>query len=455
MAFKILKFKKFIIIGSLALLLVAAHLLISPDSTNFSWLWGQMAKTSDLDNVSGYAHTETSDSWISFNCNSAELVDIFTFTFPMYFSFPPCSDNDFGVNGESDGSFTGYALSDAYGWIDFLPATSSPPIYSSSTGLVTGYAHIISLGSSGWMQLHERVGEGKDGVSIDYITGDFSGYGWNPTAGWVSFNCIDESYCATTDYKVNMYIDLTTNTMSAPNWSVAQSCNSSADRAVVRWTLIGDPQTAYQVIIDDDSVRDDDSPVWDTGKVTSVATQYACPNGFDSCDLDHNTSYYWWVRFWDTHNATSTWTQFDASEVGHTLTDNVAYNTVQSPAPDLTFTTYRHEFPEPYFSWDPVDVQVGSSTLFTSNVYYYDDANPDSNASTCSGSNCGYLWTDGIYAIIANATAPTTTIIFTQIQDVTVTLTATDPDAYTCATTSPLINVNLNPPIWKEIKPEQ
>jgi len=174
------------------LFLVSLSLFINPGSFG---LLVKGASGSDIDNLSGFAKVlddGTESSWISFNCISDPFIggqNIFTFTFPLFFSFPSCQESDYGVNIEPDGSFTGFALSDKYGYIDFAPAGSSQmPQYSSSTGLITGFAKITDLGESGWLRLHEEIGQTYDAVSVDDYNGDLRGYAYNETIGWISFN---------------------------------------------------------------------------------------------------------------------------------------------------------------------------------------------------------------------------------------------------------------------------
>ncbi|NCD06916.1 MAG: hypothetical protein EOL97_12415 [Spirochaetia bacterium] len=427
---------------------------------------------SDADNVSGFARVledyDSESNWISFNCTNDSGLggqNVFPFTFDLYFSFPPCSENDFGVDIGDDGYFTGYALSDKYGSIDFSPATSSPPFFDENTSLVSGYAKILSLGDDGWLNLAPT----SDPVTyppleVD-VNGDFNGYAYNDTLGWVCFNCEDESYCSTSQYNVHYYRPLTAVDLSAPNWSLANVCSSKIEKkAVLRWNTVGEPQTAYQIIIDDDSVRDDDTPLFDSGKITSTANQYTCPNGGDSCslagsspDYGYGKSYYWWIKLWDTYDVETEWKQFNTS-LGHIVTDNVDYNNAVSANPSLTFTTYKHGVPEPYFTWSPETIELGEAILFDSaGSGYYTDNTPNSsspNPVSCDDTNCSYQWSTSEVANISNPTSATTTISFLSLSDTpTVTLTITDNDSYVCSTSTDSFSIDLDLPYWKEANP--
>ncbi|MCF7820665.1 MAG: hypothetical protein K9M44_04330 [Candidatus Pacebacteria bacterium] len=427
----------------------------------------------DDDNISGFAKVLDDDSWISFNCISDPFLggqNIFTFTFPMQFSFPTCDENAYGVNIASDGSFSGYALSDKYGPIDFAPA--SPPEtleYNSSTGLVTGYAKITDLGENGWLRFHEAVGgQPYDPVSIDDYNGDFEGYAYNNTIGWVSFNCENEGGCGVAEYNVNYYRPLIAGALSAPNWSIAQACESKlALKAILRWNFTGDPQTAYQIIIDDDPVIDDDEVFYDTGKITSESTQYVCPNSGDTCELmlDHTApgfsegyskSYYWWLKLWDTHDNETEWVQFNTN-LGHQVTDNSDYNNQISSNPNLTFTTYKHGMPAVYFSWSPQEINMGEAIDFDSDGSgTYSDYRPNYYSvdyyNDCDSASCEYLWSADGDAVISNPTNATTTITFNSINNNNdrVYLQITDDDDYVCGASSDLLDINLDLPDWRE-----
>ena len=159
------------------------------------------------DNVSGWSWSENI-GWISFNCNNSELPA------------PRCT-NDYGVNiNPSTGNFSGYAWSENIGWIDFAPAGPYPttPNYSACLDFpgagqtcdgvgdykVSGWAKVLSNNS--WIKLKD----GNYGVSWNTSTQEMEGWAWSDTdVGWISFNCLNQGVCGTSNYKVIAQLDIT------------------------------------------------------------------------------------------------------------------------------------------------------------------------------------------------------------------------------------------------------
>lgn len=466
---KIKKINK-LIFKTLALIFVfvfilVAHFYVSPSAFFAVKLFKNPVFSAVTDNVRGFAHSSESQSWISFNCASDPSIggqNIFTFNFitstavaepTMHFSFPNCTENDYGVNIDNNtGEISGKALSDHYGWIDFNH-TSNPfepkAFYNSSTKEITGTAFVESLGNpTGKVNFQDIV------VDAD---GFWHGHMTNEDMGNIKLNCEDSTPtsthpdCVESFFKVKYIMPLRLETLSAPNWSIEQVCSSFANKAIFRWETSGDPQSAYQLIIDTDSIRDDDTPYFDSGKTTSPAQQFICPDG-GACTLDYNTSYYFWLRLWNSVDEPIDWVQFNTNESGHSLTDNIEYNNTNSPNPNLTFTTYRHDFPEPSFVWTPSEVIIGEEVYFEGEAQYYTDAFPDSNPETCTTNTCDFYWSTTVASNISNATNSTTTIIFTQSTNGSVILNVTAPDGYNCNNIEP-IAIDYETPIWKEVKP--
>jgi|AntRauTorckE6833_2_1112554.scaffolds.fasta_scaffold00180_6 hypothetical protein len=450
------------------LFLLVAHFYISPQAFFGAKLFQNPVFSAVTDNVRGFGHSSESQSWISFNCASDPTAggqNIFTFSFDdsaevseptMYFSFPSCAQNDYGITiNESTGAVTGKALSDHYGWIDFNHATNPfdpKAFYNSSTREITGTAYVESLGATdGKVNFNDMI--------VD-VNGFWHGHMTNSAMGNVKLNCDDSTptsshpSCTDSYFKVKYIMPLKMETLSAPNWSPAQVCSGFANKAILRWQTIGDPQSAYRIIIDTDSVRDDDPVHFDSGKITSAAQQFICPSTTNSCTLDYDTSYYFWVQLWNSIDEPRDWVQFNTNEAGHTLTDNESYNNANSPNPNLTFTTYRHDFPEPSFTWTPTDIVIGDEIYFEGQADYYTDANPNNNIQNCTDSTCDFAWSTTVASDISNATNSTTTITFTQSASGSVILQVTDPDGYTCTKVEP-VSVEYENPIWREVKPEE
>ena len=199
-------------------------------------------------------------------------------------------------------------------------------------------------------------------------------------------------------------------------------------------------ETAYELIV---STANSTSTgvIVDTGKVSNNATQYYfTPPSYD-------TPYYWFLRLWDDTDTPIAWRQFNTNGTKDWITDNFTRN---SQIGNLqTFTSYRHEFPLPSFTWSPTQIVVATtSNSFISNSSYYTDAN---SLQTCSGV-CSYNWSvSDAGAVITGTTSPSTSILFTRATNTSVTLSATDDDTYTCST-STLLDVNFLLPTWKEVK---
>lgn len=405
------------------------------------------------ENVSGWAWS-SNVGWVSFNSKECDtdgngFIDSGNCggdnaTTPTY---------NYGVNIDKvSGVFSGHAWSPHVGWIHFAPTTGYPaaPLNGArldkATGKVTGWAKILSMGDDGWIKMSDdsvAVWNGK-GVKIDIAASQFSGYAWNANdngagIGWISFNCSNDSSCATADYKVIGAVNTapTAINLTAPNWNYQQAGALYAQQAFLRWQFndldADSSQSAYRVVVDDTS--DFSSPIVDTGKVAGSASQYMV----DQSVLDYNISYYWRVMVWDDYDAVSSW---------------VAYNTTPDTDNDdaniPTFTIYKHEMPDTDFIWFPAAPSKGEAIKFTDNSNVYLTINP-AVAVDCDDAKCDWLWTaDG--AVISDATASTTTITFNSSGAQTVKLKVTDNDGYSYEVTK-TINVSASLPLWRETRP--
>lgn len=92
----------------------------------------------------------------------------------------------------TDTALTGYAWAENAGWISLNPANGG--VTNNAEGTLGGYAwgeHI------GWINFAPTNG----GVTIN-SSGVFSGYAWGERVGWISFNCLTDSTCGSTSYRV-------------------------------------------------------------------------------------------------------------------------------------------------------------------------------------------------------------------------------------------------------------
>lgn len=395
----------------------------------------------------------------------------------FHFYVNPCLDLVHGVYIDDNNNFSGQALNAIKGLISFSGASTPPDnyattnqvghcpstcngsnncwaCYNENTQSVYGWARVDADGT--WIRLDSGLTPSVmmqncnsnsvwPGYSIQ--SGDFVGYASSSIAN-LSFNCKSESggsACATRNYKV--YIgNLTIGKLSAPNWTYEQACYSTARGATLQWCKRSGTQTAYEVAVSVSGTLSTSTAICYSGiKDSDFAYQYNLPNTDPSCgSLGYNQHYYWWVRLYDELGVPTGWYQYNTNSVSDT-----------DGNPDgsaLTFTTYKNEFPNPYEVWFPYNPLVGTSTLFSAtSSQYYSDSNP-TNPLPCVGIYCEYLWwTDDEEAFFTATTSATTTIVFMQATGTTVRLTVTDINDYYCST-STVLRINYDLPIWREIK---
>ena len=318
--------------------------------------------------------------------------------------------------------------------------------------------------------------------------GDFVGHGSSVISGTrypLSFNCLSEnggsiSACIERDYKVYVS-NPRIGQMTAPNWSYSDACNcspncgpGSAKKAVLRWNLASGSHDAYEIAVTKTNVLATSSPdtVCHSDFKLGNTLQYTIPNSGDricktSASLDYNTSYYWFIRLFyleDGVYQATPWYQFGVND-DH---EGAAYDINNGP-PNLTnptdnaktFTTYKHEFPTPYFSWTPEEIVVNDeNTIFTAldpvnTSKYFSPTNPNI-ALNCdeAGINCSYTWLASNDAQVTSPNNATTTIKFVRPGNSVVTLSITDPSGYYCARPILVTNINYGLPVWREIKAE-
>lgn len=409
----------------------------------------------------------------------------------FHFYSPPCTDIIHHVLLDDNGNLSGQAWNRFEGFVTF-DATTTPPdgygfnsvcpatcnlsnnclaCYNEDTQKLYGWARVESDGT--WIRLDSATTTPVALQSWDYqydsvfpghgvLPGDFVGYA-SSDLGYLSFNCESEeggSACATRDYKT--YIGaLRVGHLSAPNWSASEACADTALKAVLRWYVKSGSQAGYEIVVntaDHFDTGSGDYVCWSGVKTPAVATQYIIPNTDVNCqNLNYGQNYYWWIRLYEADGSggytPTAWYQYGLADGHDGLEDEATSG--DSDGNIKTFTTYTHEFPTPYFSWTPTDVIVGTTTNFTAldpitPSRYYTAASP--NVALDCGSNCSYLWTSSdLDAEISNTSNSTTTMIFHHATGTSVTLQITDPDSYTCSSSTPL-RINYELPIWREIK---
>ena len=433
---------------------------------------------------------------------------------------------DHGVHIDNNGNFFGAAFNHNKGMINFGGSSTPVSIseaqrdsfknnclnpslctavnfcsacYNSQDQKIYGYAQASSTGDL--IRLDSNLGSGPplendlqlkswnlSSSTNPYYSaiepGDFVGHASSTVAGVrrsLSFNCLSEygsddgGSCALEgrdNYKV--YIrNPEVGRMTAPNWPYESACSpGNARRAILKWTLKSGSHDGYEVRVTrtDDVNASGADLICDSGYKAGSALQYAIPNSGDTrcttiSSLDYDADYYWFVRLYYVENSImqeTQWYQFGAND-GH---EGELYDIDNGPSsitnPPKTFTTYRHEFPTPYFTWDPLEIEVGATTtIFTAltpgnQSKYYSATSPGAPIDCDEGGlNCNYSWSvTGNVSDISNPTAATTTITFHETSVANVNLRVTDSSEYFCIRTTAISNINYGLPIWREVKAE-
>ncbi len=373
-------------------------------------------KSASTDNVSGYAWSETI-GWISFNCTDRGV----------------CGSSNYGVNIDSaTGNFSGYAWSENIGWINFAPGGSYPatPLYSakynSGTNKVTGWAKALAAdgnGWDGWILLGKDVGGWANQITIESGTGEFHGWTWgSDVVGWISFNCADRGVCESSNYKIIADI----------NFPPSVTCNDTAEwsycadslHSKLKWNYVdddGDPQESYQIQADETSNFSSSPLKLDTGVINSGSKEYIVKAADiqRGIDLDWDTTYYWRIKVKDNQGN---------------------WSVPEWCVPVCSFPTPKHAYPDPDFSWSPINPNVLKPVQFTDKTIFYNGA-----------SNWKWTFEDpGI--IVSNPFAQNPLATFSSPGNWDVTLEATD-DLGTCSITLP-VDVGEPLPEWKEVIPK-
>jgi len=272
-------------------------------------------------------------------------------------------------------------------------------------------------------------------------------------------SCIDNTYGVIA--KVNMIP--VAQDLTAPNWGSDKACIANSIhtegegetlRAQLNWKYvdnIGDTQSAYRVIVRKGS---NNAIVINTGKCLAMGGKCRINPNCINCsfplyetdtNFDYNTSYKWSVEVWDNYDVSS----------GIPTVYDVPTDTDNDDGVNTTFTTYKHKFPEPNFTWFPHNPSINEEVMFmaSSTSYCYETFNPNikvhCNNSTwdwsrISGSNIDPDPPDN---------ASTTIIKFTQAgQEIGIKLELKDSDGYSCSTSTINDKTKQNLPSWIEAK---
>lgn len=164
----------------------------------------------------------------------------------------------YGATNISSDSGKHWAWNDIVGWIDFY-ATNTVSVSSQKlVGYASSTAGEVSLDcettSAGDICATSDYGVTNDGL------GNLSGYAWNDTYGWISFDCNNNNGCSSSTYRV--YIDPDDGQFHNYAWNdvagwfsfncANHDCSASNYRVETSWTATSTTGTL-------------DSTVYDTG----------------------------------------------------------------------------------------------------------------------------------------------------------------------------------------------
>lgn len=306
----------------------------------------------------------------------------------------------------------------------------------------------------GWIKFKGTAQNGSVyGVSIDGVSGNFSGYAWSKIAGWISFNAGDLSGCPSgpCEARLNIsnnqvsgwaraigyggsggWIHLAGTAQNGSTYGIFKNGNNLEGWAwgsdKIGWihfkgttygvTVAAATQTAYQIQVDSQSNFPFPTLI-DTGKVTSTSKTYTVPVGV----LNFGTTYYWRVKLWDSSNAESSW--------------------INGPS----FATISHKYPTVNFKWTPSGPSAGETVQLT-----------DQSAAYGGTSISNWLWTfqDAICKVpaIGCAGVQNPKVAFTTEGPKNVSLKVTDSDGFSCMLNK---TVQSKPPLpeYKETAPAE
>jgi hypothetical protein len=212
--------------------------------------------------------------------------------------------------------------------------------------------------------------------------------------------------------------------------SAATYCGAASQH--FSWTFSdaqdGSVQTAYQLQVSTSSLFS--SLAYDSGQFTSSSTSLYVPVSVSPAanQLAFNTSYFWRIRVYDSANASSPWVN------------------------GSSFTTPRHPYPQPSFTWTPLSPDVGDTVSFADHTIF-----------SALATSKSWLWTipNASYVDGTNSTTENPHVQFTNTNTSTVILQASD-DVGTCSTPSTPITsgsgqntITPRPPLpqFKEVQP--
>ncbi|HMB66092.1 MAG TPA: hypothetical protein VKO42_04400 [Patescibacteria group bacterium] len=434
-------------------------------------------------NVEGYAYDEklSGDNFASFSCfddpegctptsTYGVNIDRYTLNFSGY-----AQTDDGRISFESGASPPdSYAFQD--NCINECSGSTTPPCtacYDPYDHKVYGWAQL----NGDWIKLHDT----GDGVRINPEDQEFEGLSYStssPDLEKLYFNHESSSFSGVVDPSDEEFVVQLVNQEPPTATSLVAVMPTSSDLCsgvkdaldvVLEWEIDdSDPlerQLGYKVKGGTSHERDKSS------FLKSGTTSWENSGLGDSIilgndELDYDTDYYWWVKTRGMFGTWSEdWVQFDTDYSTHEILNN---ELIEDDFDSKTFTTYKHEFPEPNFRWSPEIINQGTATYFTatsSRIYKDQDGSraPDNWVDFSTSSYQSLFWyTNSPKKVdIYSSTTPTTSIKFKcEVEDydqgiydcgtTSVSLEITDNSGYTCAT-STMFDLDVVPD-WIEVK---
>lgn len=342
----------------------------------------------------------------------------------------------------SSGDFFGYAWSDNIGWIDFAPAGPYPfsPYYTArldlDTNKVTGWARAVSYDDSwdGWIKMaNSNYGVTRSGCNLE-------GWAWgSDVIGWISFNG--------SNYGVNISLlsccENKSPYINSQGIKYQTYCNDvfpGTGQIGFKWVYKdddGDSELRFDFRVNNINDVNDPNPEVDRsysnlnnpgGTTNNQAVLVVTSPETDK--LLYGTTYYWWVRVWDSRGANSGW---------------VAGSSFSTPA---------HAYPWPNFAPSPQNPSAGEIVSFIDSSQCY-----SSQYNCKDGALINYAW-DFDY-ITPDFTVDSTykgnaTTTYSESKTYKVQLRITDntlsPPGI-CFSGEKSVGATLPLPTWKEIAP--
>lgn len=144
--------------------------------------------------------------------------------------------------------------------------TSNYKIYNDGLGTLTGYAWNDSYGWISFNCLNHGCATSTYGIAISPTTGAWTNYAWNDILGWISVNCADISACGTSDYKVvtSWRATSTTATLDSVTYDTGSTTGAQLNTIVWQGSLPAGTEVRFQLAVSNS---------------TSSAWTYAGPDG--------------------------------------------------------------------------------------------------------------------------------------------------------------------------------